>query len=264
MKVPAFFSALLTVLAITAVGLAQDYRIGQGDVLRISVYKQPDLDKLVRVSNRGRIVLPLIGPVDAKGETVAGISKKIETMLADGYLVDPHVSVYVEEFRSQKVTILGDVNRPGLYEISGDISFLELVSKAGGFTPLAGDEAIIKRQVLNDAKRRKVIRIDLKDFMDRGDTSVDVALQENDSIFVKQARMVYVNGEVRSPKGLKYIKNMTVIKVITLANGFTEKAAPKEIKIIRKIAGEEKIFKNVKMDMSVLPEDIIVVPESFF
>ncbi len=264
MKVLASFYAVLTVLIITANVLGQDYRIGRGDVLRIDVYKQPDLDKIVRVSNQGQIVLPLIGTVEAKGETVAGISKKIEKMLADGYLVDPHVSVYVEEFRSQKVTILGDVNRPGLYEISGDISFLELVSKAGGFTPLAGDLAIIKRQVINDKKRRQVIRIDLRDFMEKGDTSVDVALQENDSIFVIQARMVYVNGEVRNPNGFKYLKNMTVIKAITLANGFTEKAAVKNTKIIRKIDGKEKIFKNVKMDMPVIPEDIIVVPESFF
>jgi len=264
MKVLAFFSTFLCALFITANCPGQDYRIGQGDVLRINVYQQPDLDKLVRVSNQGQIVLPLIGPVDAKGETVAGMAKKIEKMLADGYLVDPHVSVYVEEFRSQKVTILGDVNRPGLYEISGDISFLELVSKAGGFTALAGDEAIIKRQLGNDGKRRKVIRIDLKDFMEKGDTSVDVPLQENDSIFVIQARMVYVNGEVKSPNGFKYIKNMNVIKAITLANGFTEKAAPKSIKIIRKIDGQEKIFNKVKMDMPVLPEDVIVVPESFF
>jgi polysaccharide export outer membrane protein len=139
-----------------------------------------------------------------------------------------------------------------------------LVSKAGGFTSLAGDEAIIKRQLRGDGKRREVIRIDLKDFMEKGDTSVDVPLQEDDSIFVKQAQMVYVNGEVRSPNGFKYIRNMTVIKAITLANGFTEKAAPDKIKIIRKIDGKERIFKNVKMDMPVLPEDIIVVMESFF
>ncbi len=244
--------------------LSQDYRIGEGDVLRISVYKQPDLEKIVRVSNEGQIVLPLIGPLTAKGETVAGISGKITRLLADGYLINPHVSVYIQEFRSQKVTILGEVNQPGLYEISGDISFLELVSKAGGFTSLAGNEAVVKRQTDSDTGRKKIIRIDLQDFMEKGDTSVDVALKEGDSIFVKQAQMIYINGEVRNPNGFKYQQNMTVIKAVTLANGFTEKAAPKEIKIIRKIDDEEQVYEKVKMDMPVLPEDIIVVPESFF
>lgn len=264
MKGLAFLTTFFGVIIIATVGLGKDYRIGKGDVLRINVYKQPDLEKRVRVSDEGKIVLPLIGPVDAKGETVATISKKIEKMLADGYLINPHVSVYIEEFRSQKVTILGDVNRPGLYEISGEISFLELVSKAEGFTPLAGDEAIIKRQSSDDKKHRKVIRIDLRDFMENGDTSVDVPLKDNDSVFVRQARMIYVNGEVRNPNGYKFYNNMTVIKAVTLANGFTEKAARKQIKIIRKIDGKEKIFEHVNMDMPVLPEDIIVVPESFF
>ncbi len=244
--------------------LSQDYRIGEGDVLRISVYQQPDLEKIVRVSNEGRIVLPLIGTVAAKGETVAGISAKITRRLADGYLVNPHVSVYIQEFRSQKVTILGEVSQPGLYEISGKISFLELVSKAGGFTSLAGDEAVVKRQFSSDTARKEIIRIDLRNFMEKGDTSVDVALKEGDAVFVKQARMIYINGEVRNPNGFKYQQNMTVIKAITLANGFTEKAAPKEIKIIRKTDDREQVFKKVKMDMPVLPEDIIVVPESFF
>lgn len=264
MKKAACFITFFLIWLYAAACLGEDYRIGEGDVLRISVYQQPDLDKLVRVSNRGQIVLPLIGPVNAKGETAASISRKIETLLADGYLINPNVSVYIEEFRSQKVTILGEVNKPGLYEISGEISFLELVSKAGGFTSLAGDQAIIKRQMAVSPQPKKVIRIDLKDFMEKGDTSVDVALKEGDSIFVKQARMIYINGEVRNPNGYKYQQNMTVIKAVTLANGFTEKASPKDVRIIRKIDGKEKVFQKVNMDMPILPEDIILVPESFF
>lgn len=264
MKYVAFFVAFFCLWLFSAACPGGDYRIGKGDVLRISVYQQPDLDKLVRVSNQGRIVLPLIGPVVAKGETTDGMAKKIETLLSEGYLVNPNVSVYIEEFRSQKVTILGSVNQPGLYEISGEISFLELVSRAGGFTDIAGDQAVIKRQAEGGAKHKKIIRIDLKNFMENGDTSVDVALMEGDSIFVKQAQMIYINGEVRNPDGYKYRQDMTVIKAVTLANGLTEKASPKDIKIIRKIDGKEKIYKKVKMDTPILPEDIIVVPESFF
>lgn len=264
MKSKITLTALCSLLIAVTVCWSQDYRIGEGDVLRISVYKQPDLDTIVRVSKEGTMVLPLVGSVMAKSRTVAELSKDIKALLADGYLVDPHVSVYIEEFRSQKVTILGAINAPGLYEISGDISFLDLVSKAGGFTTLAGDKAMIERQPDEGKKGKQKLRVDLKDFMERGDTSVDMMLKDGDSIFVKQAAMIYVNGEVRDPHAFKHQQNMTVIKAITLAHGFTEKAAPTEIKIIRKVNGKATVFQEVKMDMPVLPEDIVVVPESFF
>jgi polysaccharide biosynthesis/export protein len=254
---------ICTLICLAAPALAQDYQIGEGDVISITVYDNPDLEKKDRVSNEGLIVLPLIGQVKAKGLTANGLSKEIAARLADGYLVDPHVSVYVVEFRSQKVTILGEINSPGLYEISGQTSFLELVSRAGGFTELAGDQAIVKR-IGSNGQPKNVIRIDLKNFMEKGDTSVDIALRNGDSIFVKKAPLFYVNGEVRSPNAFKYQENMTVIKAITLASGFTEKASPTNVKIIRKVNGTEKVFKKVKMDMPIQAEDIIVVPESFF
>lgn len=253
-----------TIFNFAEVCLAQDYQIGEGDLLKISVYDNPDLEKTVRVSNEGIIILPLIGHVSAKGQTEASLSKRISEQLADGFLVDPHVSVFVQEFRAQKVTILGEINSPGLYEISGDISFLELVSKAGGFTQLAGNAAVIKRQPADTQKHKKIIQIDLKNFMEKGDTSVDVSLKHGDAIFVKIADMFYVNGEVKNSDVYKYKENMTVIKAITMANGFTEKASSTNIKIIRKVNGNAKIFEKVNMDMPVLPEDIIVVPESFF
>ena len=257
-------TVFITLLLTAAIAFAQDYRIGEGDVLSITVYKQADLDKIVRVSNEGTVSLPLIGPVKAKGRTVAELAQDITALLADGYLVDPHVSVYIDEFRSQKVTILGAINAPGLYEISGDITFLELVSKAGGFTALAGDEAMVERQPDEVEKGKQKLRVDLKGFLERGDTSADITLKDGDSIFVKQAAMVYVNGEVRSPSVYKHHQNMTVIKAVTMAHGFTEKAAPSDIRIIRKVDGKETVFKQVKMDMPVLPEDIVIVPESFF
>lgn len=255
---------ICSLICLSTPAFAQDYQIGEGDVIMITVYDNPDLDKKDRVSNEGLIVLPLIGPVKAKGRTAGQLSKEITALLADGYLVDPHVSVYVEEFRSQKVTILGEVNAPGLYEISGETSFLELVSRAGGFTTLAGGEAVVKRQSGASGQPKDIIRIDLKNFMEKGDTSVDIPLRHGDSVFIKKAPLFYVNGEVRNPNAFKYQENMTIIKAVTLASGFTEKASPTNIKIIRKIKGTERVLKKVKMDMPVQAEDIVVVPESFF
>lgn len=254
---------LLLILWVTP-SFGQDYIIGEDDVVRISVYDNPDLEKVDRVSNEGMIVLPLIGPVMAKGLTVAGLSKKITALLADGYLVDPHVSVFVEQFRSQKVTILGAINTPGLYEISGDISLLELVSKAGGFTTLTGNEAVITRLATDGTQNKTTVPVNLQNFLVKGDTSMDVPLKHGDSIFVKRADVYYVNGEVRNPDMFKLEEGMTVIKALTMANGFTDKAARNSVRIIRKVKGKEQVFEKVKMDMPVQADDIIVVPESFF
>ncbi len=255
--------ALMSLFLLTP-SQAQEYRVGKGDVLKISVYDNPDLEKTVRVSGEGIIVLPLIGEVGVGGISVSMVARRITDLLADGYLISPHVSVFVEEFRSKKAIILGEVNKPGLYEISGDITFLEMISKAQGFTRTAGNRAVIKRRIKPGQKTPEIIRIDLKDFVERGDTSVNVAVEDGDSIYIKKARLYYVSGEVKNPDAYKWEHTMTIIKAITYASGFTAKASPKNVKIIRKINGEEKVLRRAKMDEPVLPDDVIVVPESFF
>ena len=264
MKLPVFLFTLIVLSLFAVPCLSQDYKVGEGDVLKITVYDNPDLEKTVRVSSKGVIVLPLIESVEVGGMTVSEMTRKITDLLAKDYLVDPHVSVFVEEFRSKKATILGEVNKPGLYEIRGDISFLEMISKAGGFTKTAGDLAIIKRDPKPNPKTLEIIKIDLTDFIERGDTSVNVQIGDGDSIYIKKARLFFVSGEVRNPDAYKWDQNTTVIKAITFAGGFTARASLKNVKIIRKINGEEKVLPKAKLDEPVLPDDVIVVPESFF
>jgi polysaccharide export outer membrane protein len=168
MKAAIFLSTLLVLILFSIPCQAQEYRVGEGDVLKISVYDNPDLEKTVRVSGEGAIVLPLIGEVSVGDLTVSAVTRRITDLLADGYLINPHVSVFVEEFRSKKAIILGEVNRPGLYEISGDITFLEMISKAEGFTKTAGNRAVIKRRLKPGQETPEIIRIDLKDFVERG------------------------------------------------------------------------------------------------
>ena len=264
MKPAIFLSTLLALTLFSIPCQAQDYRVGEGDVLKISVYDNPDLEKTVRVSGEGAIVLPLIGEVEVGDLTVSAVTGRITDLLADGYLINPYVSVFVEEFRSKKAIILGEVNRPGLYEISGDITFLEMISKAEGFTKTAGNQAFIKRRLKPGQETPETIRIDLKDFVERGDTSVNVGVEDGDSIYIKKARLYYVSGEVKSPDAYKWEHDMTIIKAITYASGFTAKASARNVKIIRKIDGEEKVMLRAKMDEPVLPDDVIVVPESFF
>lgn len=240
---------------------AQDYIVGEGDVLKITVYEHPDLTIVARVSGDGNIIFPLLGQVRVEGLTVSEVSEKIARLLSDGYIVDPQVTVFIQEFRSKKATIMGEVNNPGLYQLQGDTTFLELISKAGGLTKDAGERAIIKRKT---SKGNKVITIDLKKLIEEGDTSLDINIQDGDSIYISRAGVFYVTGEVKKPDAYKYEEGTTVIKAITMAGGFTDKASTSRVKIIRKKDGKEFVLEKVKMDEPVMPDDVIVVPESFF
>jgi polysaccharide export outer membrane protein len=261
-----YLFVLLAVVFFCRAGMlfAQDYLVGEEDILKVTVYDHPDLTAVVRISGEGIIKLPLIGDVKVAGLSVSQISEKISRLLADGYIVDPHVSVFVEEFRSKKTIIMGQVNKPGIYALSGSTTFLELLSKAGGLTKDAGDRAIIKRRAASPGSAEKVITIDLRKLLEEGDTSSDLPLMDNDNIYIAKAGVFYITGEIKKPDAYKHEEGTTVIKAVTMAGGFTDKASSGKVKIIRKVDGKEKIIEKAEMDEPVLPGDIIVVPESFF
>lgn len=254
------FFFLLILFLTEGVSLSQDYIVGEGDLLEVSVYDHPDLTVTVRVGGNGYIQFPLIGQVKIDGLTVSEVAKEIAKRLADGYIVDPQVSVFIKEFRSKKVTIMGEVNNPGLYELRGTTTFLELLSKAGGLTDDAGDVATLKRK----SKGEQVIKIDLKKLIREGDTGLDIQIMDGDSIYVTKAGHFYVTGEVKKPDAYRYEEGTTVLKAITMAGGFTDKASTSRVKIVRKKGDKEIVLEKVDMDEPVLPDDIIVVPESFF
>lgn len=243
---------------------AQDYVVGEGDVLKIMVYDHPDLTTVVRVGGEGSVLFPLIGQVKIAGLTVPEVSGRLAGLLSQGYIVSPQVTVFIEEFRSQKATIMGQVNRPGLYELKGYTTFLELLSKAGDLTKDAGDRAIIKRKGEGPDKREKVITIDLRRLIAMGDTTQDTPILDGDSIYVIKAGVFYVTGEVKKPDAYKHEEGTTVLKAITMAGGFTDKASTGRIRIIRKSQGREETIEKVRLDEPVLPDDVVVVPESFF
>lgn len=236
--------------------LAQGYVLGEDDLLKITVYENDDLVTRARVNGDGRIRVPLIGEVQVGGLTVHEAEEKITKLLADGFLIDPHVAIFVEEYRSKKVTILGEVEKPGLYELSGDVTLLEIISKAEGLTEKAGSAVLVKRST-------SYISINLKDLTENGDASANIPLQDGDSIFVTKSGFVYVTGEVKKPGAYKFEDGATVMKAIALAEGLTDKAAPGRTEVVRKVDGEEEKFR-ADMNFQVMPEDVVSVPESFF
>ena len=255
------FLSLWTALAL---GVESDYQIGAGDVLKITIYDHPDLLTIARVDNDGYILFPLAGRVRVGGLTTTGASQTIAAILGADYIVNPQTSVFVEEFRSKKVFIIGEVVRPGLYELSGPTTLLELVSKAGGLTRGAGRNATIRRPVADGAAGEKNIEVNIADLLQSGPETVDVPLMDGDSVTIAKAAVIYVTGQVNRPSAFTVEPDTTVIKAITMAGGFTALAAQGKIKIIRKINGVEKIFEKVPLHEKLLPEDVMVIPESFF
>jgi polysaccharide export outer membrane protein len=264
MKIRVLLCGLALISCFAAASLAQDYVVGEGDILKISVYDHDDLTTVARVSGEGVIVLPLIGQVEVQGLTILQITQKISALLADGYLVDPQVSIFIQEFRSKKAFIMGEVNKPGLYVLPSQTTLLSVLSEAGGLTKDAGDKAIIKRKANATEKNESVVTVDLRKLVEKGDTSLDVPITDGDSIYIAKAKVFYINGEIKKPDVYKYADGTTVIKAITMAGGFTDKASKGKVKIIRKVGGKEEVIEKVGMDEGVLPDDIIVVPESFF
>ena len=129
-----FFLSLCTALT----GDCKEYSVGEGDVLNINVYENEDLSTTVRVSANETIRVPLLGEISVKKLTVSQVAAKIENLLADGYLVSPQVDVFMQEYRSKRAIIIGEISSPGQYELRGQITLLEFISKAGGLSSGAG------------------------------------------------------------------------------------------------------------------------------
>lgn len=251
---------VLMTMVLGSLAWAGDYVINHSDVLDITVYDHPEMTATVRVDGQGNVVLPLLNQVKVQGLTISQASAAIAGLLADGYIVNPQVNVFVKNFMNQKASILGQVVKPGVYDLSARTTLLELISQAGGLTPEAGDRAVIKRE--SDA--RGEINIQLRKLIDKGDATQNVSIMDGDKVFIDKAGLFYVTGQVKRPDSYKYQDKLTVMKAITMAGGFTDTASKGSIDIVRKVNGKENVISDVDLDHLVQPEDVVVVPESFF
>lgn len=255
------FAIFSILLSISGDAEAKTDKVGPGTVLKISVYNHDDLDSVVQVAEDGSIVLPLIGKVHVDKLTIPQVTEKISKQLADGYIINPQVNVFVENFKSKKVAVLGHVNKPGLIDLAGQATLLEVISSAGGLTPEAGDTISIKRATDG---QEKVIVIDLNSLVKGGDLTQNIQVQENDSIYVSKAGMCFITGQVKQPGTYMCSSGVTVLKLVALASGFTGKANKSGIKIVRIVNGKKETLNNVDLDMKLVSDDVVVVPESFF
>lgn len=221
---------------------ADEYVVGEGDTLQVAVFGHADLATTARVTAGGTIAFPLIGQVPAAGKTADQVAAAIAAGLADGYILDPQVSVAILEYRTKRSNIVGKVNRPGQYEFRGRLTFLELLSRAGGLAADAGSQALVKRKSGSENIRSGDLIIDLKALIQEGNIFRDVEIMDEDTVTVPEAGQFFVSGEVRRPGQYRFDDGMTIIRAISLAGGFTERAAMDRIKIVRTDDEKEQLL----------------------
>lgn len=265
---------LFSLVLLSQDGGRREYKIGPRDLLEIRVFGLDELNQTVRVSETGKITLPLLGEIDVGGLVNSELERKLEDLLKKDYLQNPQVSVFIREYQSQNVSVLGAVGTPGQYEIHGNQTLLQIIAQAGSLTEEAGDEIIIYR---NQDGKDKVLRISIDELFLRGDVSLNVRLQPDDIITVPPDKEVtiFVYGKVNKPGALlvKRSKIPTLQRAIAQAGGFAEGASKGGVILTRKGEGgkETRIKVNVKdiikgkrQDIQLKEDDVIYVPESIF
>ena len=271
-------TSLFAVLAFAIVGTstaaaaqnAADYVIGAQDVLTIQVFDQADLGGKYTVEADGTFSFPLVGRVTAGGLTLRSFEVELKKKLADGYFRNPQVTVAVEQYRSQRVFVMGEVRAPGPVALTGGMTLIEALARAGSTQPTSSGEVAVVRApqgargplMPNQEKASEVFRASIRD-LESGSLSQNIELRDGDTIFVPRAEIAYVFGQVKSPGGYAVQKDTTVLQALSLAGGLTENGAMNRVKVVRIVAGSKKEVK-VKLTDVVRAGDTIIVPERYF
>jgi polysaccharide export outer membrane protein len=227
--------SLVVSLLSPAALLAQEYTIGPRDVLKITVWGHDDLSGEYPVGEDGFVPFPLLGRVEANGLTIKQFATRLVDLLGKDYLVNPQVLVSVKEYLSKKVHVFGETDRPGVFYLTGPTSLLEILSRAGAKTTSKQLILVRPHRDGNRVSGSTILRLNLEQ-VQVGDTSQNIPVRDEDTIFVPRAQAYFVLGEVRSPGTFPLERTMTVLEAVSLAGGFTDKAAPAAVKLVRQKA----------------------------
>lgn len=278
-----------------------DYRIGPDDQLQVTVFDAPDLSQTVRVAGDGEISLPLLGTIKAAGLTPRELELVLQALLRRTYMKDPQVTVTVTEMQSHSVSVMGAVKQPGVFQIRGTKTLLEMLSMAQGLAPDAGNEVLVMRGAGIDtgspssagkkagaasvtpvsasfASTGKEIEgntivVSLKRLLDSGDPKYNVPIHPGDIVKVKAAGIVYVVGDVMRPGGFPIQDNghITVLQAIALGEGMGPDADKNKAKIIRVAENGERTELPIKLtkilsgkapDLALKPKDVLFIPKN--
>ncbi len=256
---------------------SSEYRIGPGDVLEIAVFQVDELNLTERVNGRGTIIVPLLGELQVANKTAAEIEQLLAARLGDKYLHDPQVSVFVTEYHSQKITVMGAVKQPAVHVVQRPRSVLEMLSMSGGLNEKAGYRMYIQTMSKNpetgNIEPQRLV-VDLKQVLEMDNTGplLTMILHGGDSIYVPKAGVVFVEGAVRRPGAYPMQGVIDVLKAIAMAGGTNWDAKEGSIQVLRPDAKDNQVMEidlkevrdNKIPDLTLADGDIVVVRTDAF
>jgi len=234
-------------LRIYDANLNREYLIGPGDVLKIGVWKRPDLVGKHVVGPHGLVTLPMVGVFKIGGLSRDEAAKAIKNLYLR-YYADPLVTVGIEEYKNNKVFVLGRVDNPGIIHFDGAVTLLEALSMAGGLP--TEDKSVFLSKCYIVRGRDQIIWVDLLQLLQKADMGLNVRLANNDIVYIPDSMdaAVFVMGEIEKPGSVAIqTTELTILDAINLAGGPTENANIEEIRLIRKVKDKEGV-KTVNMD----------------
>jgi polysaccharide biosynthesis/export protein len=260
------------------------YVLGPEDQITVRIFAANDIpDKSVQIDNNGSVTLPMIGQVHAAGLTVQQLQATLVTAYKK-YFKDPQVTVQVSDFRSQPVSVAGNVAKPGVVQLQGNRNLMEVLGLAGGLMADAGDGVLITRNLsegpipvsgafTDPTGKYSVAHINVRSIMSGKDPEANIQIKPHDVITVARARLIYVLGNVGRPGGYVLTENetMSLTQAIALAGGWDKMAALSGARILRSSGGPtreqipaniKKIMENKAPDLQMQPDDILYIPNS--
>lgn len=256
------YAALLSLAAFSLPVAAMDYRLGNGDIVQVTVYDHPELRLETRVDEQGRINFPLIGGLKVAGQSASAAQRLIaEALEKGGFIKKPQVNLIVTQYRSKQVSVLGQVNKPGKYPLDTTSTVSDLLAQAGGVTLEGADELMLIRNQDGKSQRTK---IDTKSLFQDGQFDLNYQVVGGDVIFVPRASVFYIYGEVQKPGAFRLEKNMNVMKALSLGGGITPRGTQRGIQIRRKGADGKPVKVKASLTDLVREDDVVYVKESLF
>ena len=250
--------------------------MGSGDILEVEVIGNDDLSRLPTVQTNGSILLPLLGEVQVAGLTLPEITRKVTNLLEKDYLVSPQVVVKVNQYKSQYVSVVGEVNNPGRKPLRGRTRLIDVLVEAGGFTspaPRARSRSRASDGTFPGGERRLTVRLSGGTPTAQDQINLELPLRNGDIITASPKFYVTVDGEVNKPGRYAVENDLTVTGAISLAGGRTRFGAD-DVKVRRKDpdTGEVEMIKvdldgvrdGKKPDLVLQPNDVVNVPRRFF
>jgi polysaccharide export outer membrane protein len=261
---------VLTTLSLSCFGQSESLLIGPGDLIFVKVFDTPEMTQQIRVTDAGTAPLAFIGELKLVGQTPGEASKTIEAALVQKQLMrHPQVTLLIEDYATQNVSVLGQVRNPGVFPIATPQPILKVLSQAGGLTDMADRNVTIERH--NDPSHK--VHYYLANNSDKA-LSEGVTVYPGDTVMVPKAGIVYILGDVAHPGGYSITTNdsiLTILRALALAGSANKTALESHARLIRKTQQGQQdlpiqlsaIEKGKQVDLILQPDDVLYVPFSW-